>query len=178
MPRSDRYSCARTVLEGLGGVGKTQIALEAAFRIRHSNPDCSVFWVPAIDVGTFENAYRRIGQALGISKNTEDEGDVKMAVKKALSQSDDNWLLIIDNADDVQLLFERARLFKYLPSNPRGSILITSRTHQVACKLDVWKDNVIPVLAMGELEAKQLLLKYLSKESRSKLAMQRARKIC
>jgi hypothetical protein len=60
-PNVDRDSCQRTAIEGLGGVGKTQMALEAAFRICDQYLNCSVFWVPAVDITSFENAYREIG---------------------------------------------------------------------------------------------------------------------
>jgi hypothetical protein len=56
-PNTNKNDCQRTVLDGLGGVGKTQIALEAAFRLRDQDQYCSVFWVPAVDVTTFETAY-------------------------------------------------------------------------------------------------------------------------
>src|SRR5581483_3092175 len=122
--------CQRTVIEGLGGVGKTQIALEAAFRVRDQDRDCSVFWVPAIDATTFEKAYREIGQALGLGEIEDDEADVKSLVKAALSREDSRrWLLIVDNADDEELLFGNTKasnddttdsLEGYLPFNRKG----------------------------------------------------------
>ena len=75
------------VLHGLGGIGKTQIALEAAFRLHNVYPDCSVFWVPAVDTITFENAYCEIGRQLKVKGIDEEEADVKLLVKVALSQS-------------------------------------------------------------------------------------------
>jgi hypothetical protein len=71
-PSADEDDCQRTAIEGLGGVGKTQIALEAAFRV-HAKHDCSVFWIPAVDATTFENAYREIGRQLGIQGIDEDK---------------------------------------------------------------------------------------------------------
>lgn len=53
--------CQRTALVGLGGVGKTQIALECAFQLQKILPALSVFWVRASDVISFDNAYRYIG---------------------------------------------------------------------------------------------------------------------
>lgn len=45
-PSHERDNCQRTVVEGLGGVGKTQIALEVVYRIRDEYPDCHIFCVP------------------------------------------------------------------------------------------------------------------------------------
>jgi hypothetical protein len=156
-PSVDEDDCQRTAIEGLGGVGKTQIALEAAFRV-HAQHDCSVFWVPAVDATTFENAYRKIGRQLGIQGIDEDKADVKLLVKAALNDSTDQWLLIIDNADSVELLFAGvAPLCNYLPFNRKGSILFTTRNHEAVVKLDIPSRNTITVTEMSETEAAKLL---------------------
>ncbi|KAB5542982.1 hypothetical protein GE09DRAFT_1134139 [Coniochaeta sp. 2T2.1] len=85
-PAPNKDDCQRTAIEGLGGVGKTQIALEAAFRLRDKHPDCSVFWPPAVDAVTFENAYREIGRSVGVAGIDEDKADIKALVKAALSR--------------------------------------------------------------------------------------------
>ncbi|KAI1085916.1 hypothetical protein F5B19DRAFT_254622 [Rostrohypoxylon terebratum] len=85
-PDANQDNCQRTALEGLGGIGKTQIALEVAHRVRDQHPDCSVFWVPAVDATNFENAYRQIGEALGILGLSDGNADVKTLVKAALSR--------------------------------------------------------------------------------------------
>ena len=101
----DQDDCQRTTIEGLGGVGKTQIALEAAFRVRNEHLDCSVFWVLAVDAASFENAYREIGRKLKVEGINEEKADVTVLVKAALSREGaGSWLLIVDNADDIELL--------------------------------------------------------------------------
>ncbi|KAL7817011.1 purine and uridine phosphorylase [Trichoderma aethiopicum] len=157
-PGANKDDCQRTALEGLGGVGKTQLAIEAAYMIRDERPDCSVFWVPALNAASFEFAYSDIGKHLKM-KNAVDAGaDVKQLVKTALSdESSGNWLLIVDNADDVALLLGAAGLSAHLPFSRRGSILFTTRNHEAAVRLDIPSMNIIHVAEMGEDEALSLL---------------------
>ncbi|QYT04784.1 hypothetical protein H0G86_011686 [Trichoderma simmonsii] len=164
-PNEDEDDCQRTVISGLGGVGKTQIALEAAFRVRNRYRDCHVFWVPAINITTFENAYREIGRELKIQTIENDKTNIKLLVKAALSQSSDNWLLIIDNADDATLFgktSEVTSLSDYLPFNLKGSILFTTRNVEVSQKLDVRKENVVHLMEMSQAEATNMLQKGLN----------------
>nr|XP_036586704.1 uncharacterized protein CTRU02_03292 [Colletotrichum truncatum]KAF6797261.1 hypothetical protein CTRU02_03292 [Colletotrichum truncatum] len=149
-------TCQRTAIFGLGGVGKTQVAIEAAYRVRDVYPDCSVFWVPAVDMVMFENAYRDIGRQLSIQGIEDDEADVKGLVKAALERHDvGSWLLIIDNADDMNMLFTSSKLISQLPSNRRGSILLTTRNRQAAARFT--RDSVMLLPQMGIDEATQLL---------------------
>lgn len=162
-PGKNKDDCQRTAVEGLGGVGKTQIALEAVYRVHEDHPDCSIFWVPAVDVNTFENAYRDIGKQMKIAGIDEDKADVKRLVKTALSdESSGSWLLVVDNADDITLLFGVTRLSDYLPFSRKGSILFTTRNHEAAVKLVVHKSGIVPVLEMDWSEAFDLLRKGLN----------------
>ncbi|KAH7143372.1 P-loop containing nucleoside triphosphate hydrolase protein [Fusarium sp. MPI-SDFR-AT-0072] len=157
-PVVDEDDCQRTAIEGLGGVGKTQIALEAAHRVHDTHPDCSVFWVPAIDAASFENAYREIGQRLEISGIDDEKADIKTMVKVALSQENaGTWLLIIDNADDVQLLLSNPALCDHLPFGRNGSILFTTRNHDVTGRLDIRRKDVITAAEMDRVESIALL---------------------
>ncbi|OAR02561.1 hypothetical protein LLEC1_04119, partial [Akanthomyces lecanii] len=159
-PSADQDDCQRVVLEGLGGVGKTQIALEAVFRLRDDHPDCSVFWVPALDAASFESAYRDIGRQLKIKGIEQDDADVRSLVKTALSESPFSWLLIIDNADDAQLCFGDSYptpFVDYLPFSRNGSIVVTTRNHQVVTELDISASSTFLVGAMSRDESIKML---------------------
>ncbi|KAI1159424.1 P-loop containing nucleoside triphosphate hydrolase protein [Nemania serpens] len=157
-PGADQDDCQRTAVEGLGGIGKTQVALEAVYQVRDAHPDCSVFWVPAVDLTSFENAYREIGKLLNIQGIDNDKADIKALVKTNLEHArNGSWLLIIDNADDLNMLFQDAKLANSLPFSRQGSILFTTRNHQVAVQLDIPQTNIIAVQEIDNAEATRLL---------------------
>lgn len=163
-PSADPDDCQRTALVGLGGIGKTQIALEVAFQVRNKHADSSVFWVPAVDATSFKNAYRNIGQLLNVPGIEEDKADVGQLVRAALSQeAQGSWLLIIDNVDDLALRLDNdASLKDYLPFSTKGSILFTTRSREVVVELDIPEANVIAVEGMTQEEGLMLLKAHLS----------------
>ncbi|OCK73604.1 kinesin light chain, partial [Lepidopterella palustris CBS 459.81] len=148
---------------GLGGVGKTQIALEFAYRVRSKHPKCSVFWVPASNIENFEQAYREIGRQLGLADDGENKEDIKKLVQHHLSQeSAGQWLLILDNADDIDMWFKRTDtstkltcLMDYLPRSSQGSIVFTTRSRKSGARFA--RENVIQVVEMDENIATQVL---------------------
>lgn len=157
-PCAIKDTCQRTAIDGLGGIGKTQIAIETAFRVRDAYPNCSVFWVPAMTISSFENAYREIGSQLQVQHVPDGGADIKTLVKEALSQeSAGEWLLIIDNADDIDLFFDReVRLSSYLPSSQKGSILFTTRRYDFAVKCNIPGKHITTVPEMDYIEAVSL----------------------
>ncbi|KAK7967598.1 purine and uridine phosphorylase [Apiospora aurea] len=154
-PRADPNACQRTVVEGLGGIGKTQVAIKAAYRVREAHRDYSVFWVPAVDITMFKNAYRAIGRALRVKGIKDDKADVKALVKAALSRDETGpWLFII-NIDNATLLRD-GQLPLYLPFSRQGSILFTTRNHQAAARLQP-RQGVFRLGQLSDLESEQLL---------------------
>ncbi|KFA81514.1 hypothetical protein S40288_09942 [Stachybotrys chartarum IBT 40288] len=159
--------CRRLAICGLGGCGKTALALELAYRTREQQPARATFWVPAVTRESFEQAYREIGTLLRIPGIADDQADVKQLVKARLSdESFGQWLIIVDNADDTSVLLDPLdeesdanRLIDYLPHSRKGSIVFTTRTRKAAIALAGSK-----VIELGKLnvrEAKEVLGKRL-----------------
>ncbi|KAI3015357.1 hypothetical protein CBS147347_11230 [Aspergillus niger] len=123
---------------GLGGVGKTQIALELAYRMRNRDPKCSICWITCTSYESVEQAYMNIGSKLKITDIKPAE--VKEKVKAYLSQeSAGKWLVIFDNADDMGMWSKNDTtdtvFTDFLPESEQGHILFTTRSRKVAAKL-------------------------------------------
>ncbi|MEM7066502.1 MAG: tetratricopeptide repeat protein [Cyanobacteria bacterium P01_B01_bin.77] len=107
-------------ISGLGGIGKTQTAVEYVYRYREDYD--AVFWVQADTTLELSSGFVAIAQMLNLpQKDTSDYDKVVQAVKQWLRRNL-NWLLIFDNADQPELVHP------FLPKNAQdGHILITSR---------------------------------------------------
>ncbi|KAJ5919107.1 hypothetical protein N7466_010050 [Penicillium verhagenii] len=157
---SGKYA-RKVAISGLGGMGKTQIALELAYQIHHEDPTYSIFWIPATSVEAIEQAFLGINEQLGLPKGPGI--DVKSQVKSYLSSEESGpWLLIIDNADDFEMWMTSSTqpaLKSFLPQCHNGFILFTSRNQQLASRL-VGPD-VITLSQMNDTTALELLKESL-----------------
>ena len=89
---------------GLGGVGKTQLVLELVYRIRDKYKNCSTLWIPATNIESLHQAYLGVARQLSIACCEEEKADVKRLVQDYLSkESAGQWLLVFDNADDINM---------------------------------------------------------------------------
>ncbi|GIF98602.1 FxSxx-COOH system tetratricopeptide repeat protein [Catellatospora citrea] len=104
-------------LQGMGGIGKTQLAIEYAHRFRSSYD--VVWWINADQVGDIESSLMDLGGQLSIPMESSTPENAR-AVLQALSRGKLRWLLILDNAEDPDAM---ERLLKYT----QGRVLITSR---------------------------------------------------
>ncbi|MFI1163584.1 FxSxx-COOH system tetratricopeptide repeat protein [Streptomyces sp. NPDC020801] len=114
-------------LHGMGGVGKSQLALEYVYR-NASRYDV-VWWIPAERPAQIAQALVELAQRLGLPVTAEANTAVP-AVLEALrtGQPYRNWLLVFDNAESPESV---RGYFPTAPgSGPVGSILVTSRNPQ------------------------------------------------
>lgn len=146
---------------GLGGVGKTQVALQFAYRVQERYPEYSIFWVVLVSDSTVEQSYADIAGKLGLHKKGDD--NVKKAVCEHLSSAmAGKWLLIVDNADDQELVFgsfEKVGVIDYLPKSDEGLVVMTTRSNEVAA--DFAQPDVITLLELPQEDSRILLCSLL-----------------
>ncbi|KAK6069642.1 phosphorylase superfamily protein [Seiridium cupressi] len=155
-------SCQRLAVVGLGGMGKTQLALQLAYWVKERRPEYSVLWIPALSFESFEQTTTEITKRLGVKKETNDE-DIKTSLLRHLElEYDRKWFLVVDNADDMDMLYGSTALggegiCQYLPTTDNCIILFTTRLRDVA--LSVAQTDVIELGAMSSEEATNFFAK-------------------
>jgi hypothetical protein len=106
-------------VHGLGGVGKTQIALEYAYRYYQEYD--AVLWTSADTQEALISGFVVFASLLDLPVQEErDQLKIIQAVKHWLT-SHTRWLLLLDNADDLTLVRD------FLPPTGRGHTLLTTR---------------------------------------------------
>ena len=76
------------VIHGMGGVGKTQTALEFAYRL--STPDCCIFWLQAEKKAELAETFSRIAKVLNLAKDSDIQDQIQLITlaQQWLSQSE------------------------------------------------------------------------------------------
>ncbi|HEU5029117.1 MAG TPA: tetratricopeptide repeat protein [Spirillospora sp.] len=126
----EETKCRVHVLHGLGGCGKTTIALDLAQRAIRRKTE--VWWVSAVDLTSLTAGMHAIARRVGATEEALRHGDAADVLWRHLDIFSQRWLLIIDNADDPDLLSaETGRLLDgrgwVRPHSCTGLVVITSR---------------------------------------------------
>jgi nucleoside phosphorylase/tetratricopeptide (TPR) repeat protein len=120
LTRGDLAAVLPQALHGLGGVGKTQLAIEYVYR--HQSDYDVIWWIPAEQPQQILSALTELAQHLGLNVGPEANTAVP-AVKEALRKGEPyaNWLLVFDNAEDADSVEQS------IPTGGIGKVLVTSR---------------------------------------------------
>ena len=107
------------VLSGLGGVGKTKLSLEYAYK--YLDQYTLIWFFHAEDPTQFRQEITRLVQTLNLPEAQSENSDQHLNALKKYLESRDKWLLLLDNAEGPSDIKD------ILPSVLRGHVLATSR---------------------------------------------------
>lgn len=107
---------APQALVGAGGLGKTQTAAEYAYYYRSTYQ--AVLWARAESEENLRADFRSLTRLLAV----QDGQDDPIEAMQTWFAASTGWLLILDNADDLDLVAD------FFPRSPRGHVLVTTRT--------------------------------------------------
>jgi ATP/maltotriose-dependent transcriptional regulator MalT len=156
-------------LHGLGGIGKTQLAI--AYAKAHRGDYSAILWVNIKDEVSVKQSYSRLarrilqenpsaGQLSGINDDSKPD-DVVAAVKRWLEHAKNTrWLMVFDNYDNPKVPGNAdpgvVDIRQFLPEAHHGSVIVTTRSAKV---------NVGRRIKVGKLEDIRDSLQILSNTS-------------
>lgn len=111
------------VLRGLGGQGKSQIALEYCRRAKEEGVGV-IIWVDATSEASVKKGFQTIAEKFKRHDEFVTDTEVADYIVEKLRDWQAPWLMVFDNYDDV-VSFNNIR--NYLPEGDGGRIIITSR---------------------------------------------------
>jgi hypothetical protein len=117
-----RTAMQMVAVHGLGGVGKTQLAVEYAWK--HLGDYDAVFWVTADSAVTLDVSLAALASRLGLAEALEREEAVQRQGVLDWLSNNQRWLLIADNADNAVAV---SAVLERLTPNMTGHVLVTSR---------------------------------------------------
>ncbi|KAI9763732.1 MAG: hypothetical protein M1840_009129 [Geoglossum simile] len=129
-PRGGDPQSRSLALYGMGGAGKTAIARQYASNSRGQYD--AIFWISAVNMSCVNQDFLVVAKELGLVPGDRKDGDavaVMSSVHLWLSETDCRWLLIFDNANDLEALACA------WPRSGTGSILLTTRDFTASPRL-------------------------------------------
>ncbi|KAJ5886400.1 uncharacterized protein N7473_009074 [Penicillium subrubescens] len=158
---TDLQSRKVAILHGLGGIGKTQLAIR--FARDHKHDFTAIFWLSGKDRGTLLQSLSSILPLLpGQSLNNEEANkkEIEQRAMKVLRwlaiEGNSRWLIIFDNIDQYSpsgTVGDAYDIGEFFPAADQGSILITTRLQSLA---ELGKS--FPINKLESNDAIQLLL--------------------
>lgn len=132
------------VLHGLGGMGKTQLAI--TYARRHKEKYTAIFWLNANDEDSLKLSFRGVAQQVlehhpstSILSSVDQDKDLDQVVSAVKAWLDfpqnTRWLMIYDNLDNPKTPNNpdgsAVDIRQFLPQSDHGSVIITTRSSQV-----------------------------------------------
>lgn len=155
-------------VSGMPGMGKTQTAVEYAHR--HRSEYKFIFWARAETRETLISDFVSIAGTLQLPEVRAQEQNLAVGAVKRWFDANPDWLLILDNADDLALARE------FMPAAPKGRIILTTRaqaTGAIAANVGVKEmkedEGALFLLRRAKIIAEDAALETASDEDREKV---------
>ena len=156
----------RAILWGLGGFGKTRIAIE--YLNKHQEDYSAILWINA---ATYDSVEESFAQAANILKSRLSfhpdapsvgaRANIRLVHQWLASSKNTDWLMVVDSLDDLESFDCR----DLVPQCNHGRILVTSKLSQ---SMDVFKSQGLELGGLEISDACQMLLYGVSAEADSK----------
>ncbi|KAK2594152.1 hypothetical protein QQS21_008151 [Conoideocrella luteorostrata] len=144
------------LIHGIGGVGKTQLALEFAYRFQDKFR--YVFWLSAQNEATISAAYNNMAMSLSLQSPESRRNALTIErVRQWLCENSD-WLLLFDNVEG-----RPSDLNQFWPPCHHGSIILTSQRSDLSLRTT----SHLNLHPLNVEEGSELLLRYLPEEAGS-----------
>ena len=125
--KGNQNSCVDTAIYGLGGMGKTSLAVEFIWRHKNEYPG-GTFWISGESNMTFQSSVREMALEMEI---TSPESDFSFTLMKALAwlkKQSKMWCLVVDNLDELEMPEDMRKLLRgKWKQGSRGHVIITTR---------------------------------------------------
>ena len=116
---SGQAAAVTQAIAGLGGIGKTQLATEYAYR--SASEYDAVWWVRSEEAATLAGDYAALAGEFGLPEREVTDQSVAVRAVRRWLEGNPRWLLVLDNAPGP------AEVRDYIPRSAAGHVLITSR---------------------------------------------------
>ena len=138
---------------------KTEIAIEYCYRIWSKQPSISIYWVSCDSLTKIELAFNTIARRLDLPGHEDVATDIIGLVSRQFEHNvSRSWLLVLDNADDIELITEgQGGLAQHIRKFRGGSVIVTTRDRYVAQAFVGTRDRCLLVDRLTPTEALTLL---------------------
>ncbi|RDW58586.1 hypothetical protein BP6252_13062 [Coleophoma cylindrospora] len=141
------------VLQGMGGQGKTQLALEYCRQAIQKLQYAGIFWIDASNLITTTKCFDTTCHAIYPNKYFPDAKARMLYVKDSLRRWKRPWLIVFDGYDTTGVL----NLADFAPNSSNGRVIVTTRNQDLS--------RFVPLISVPELDEEQSLnLFYLSSQ--------------